>query len=275
MSARAGTPSRGRPLVGVCVALVVAAGLLWAASALAWASPGRTSTGGAVAGSSAPSALTGVALLALAGIAAVVATSGVARRAVGVLLGVAGVVVLVATVGAVLAAKAVVGTGPLLAAGGGLVLAAVGSVVVARERRLARLGARYAAEGSRSAPADPDRAAWLALDEGRDPTADPAAADTTADPAAAEHRPDDPERAPSPPVLRPSTAPSRRPSTAPTRRPPNLAITRSPTAPRAAIPRPPRRPRVRPACGPRRGRRGGRGRSSRTILAGGRHRGAV
>jgi Tryptophan-associated transmembrane protein (Trp_oprn_chp) len=171
VSAREGPPRRGRALLGVCAALVVAAGLLWGASALAWASPVRSSTGGAAA---APSALTGIALLALAGIAAVVATSGVARRVVGGLLGVAGVVVVVATAAAVVAATALAGTGPLLAAAGGLVLAGAGGVVVVREPHLARLGARYAAAGSRSAPADPDRAAWAALDEGRDPTADPA-----------------------------------------------------------------------------------------------------
>jgi hypothetical protein len=44
--------------------------------------------------------------------------------------------------------------------------------VLLREPRMARLGARYAAEGARPTTADPDRAAWVALDEGRDPTVD-------------------------------------------------------------------------------------------------------
>ncbi|MBA3907154.1 MAG: TIGR02234 family membrane protein, partial [Pseudonocardiales bacterium] len=33
-------------------------------------------------------------------------------------------------------------------------------------------GARYAAAGARPTITDPDRAAWVALDEGRDPTVD-------------------------------------------------------------------------------------------------------
>jgi hypothetical protein len=50
------------------------------------------------------------------------------------------------------------------------VLLAVGLGVLVRERRLPRLGARYAAPGARPAPTDPDRAAWQDLDAGRDPT---------------------------------------------------------------------------------------------------------
>jgi hypothetical protein len=73
----------------------------------------------------------------------------------------------------------------LLAVGGGLLLAVVGCAVLLREPQLRRLGARYAAAGSPSAHADPDRAAWAALDEGRDPTSEP-----PADPAVA--RPADP-----------------------------------------------------------------------------------
>jgi len=186
-------PGSGRRALGVvCGALVVAAGLLWGASALTGAKAGQAS---AVAGSATPPALTGVALLTLAGIAAVVATSGMARRVVGGLLGVAGAVVVVPTAAALMAAPAAVAAGPLLAVGGGLLLAAVGGVVIVREPRLARLGARYAAAGARPAHADPDGAAWAALDEGHDPTADPTA--PTFDPATdtgpdASVKPDDP-----------------------------------------------------------------------------------
>ena len=58
---------------------------------------------------------------------------------------------------------------------GGLLLGALvgGRRAVVREPPLRRLGARYAAAGSPAAHADPDRAAWAALDDGRDPTADP------------------------------------------------------------------------------------------------------
>jgi hypothetical protein len=48
---------------------------------------------------------------------------------------------------------------------------------------MARLGARYAASGARTAQADPDRAAWAALDEGRDPTSEPPAYPAVARPA--------------------------------------------------------------------------------------------
>jgi hypothetical protein len=58
------------------------------------------------------------------------------------------------------------------------VLLAAGVFVLVRERRLARLGARYAAPGNRRVTADPDRAAWEALDEGRDPTVGPPDAPT-------------------------------------------------------------------------------------------------
>jgi len=168
--------SRGRALAAACGGLVVAACVLWGASALAWTAPGRPGGSAVVEPASAPSALTGVALLALAGVAALVATSGVPRRIVGALLGVVGGVVVVATAAAVLAVSVAVGGGPLLAVGGGLLLAVVGCAVLLREPQLRRLGARYAAAGSPSAHADPDRAAWAALDEGRDPTADPPAA---------------------------------------------------------------------------------------------------
>ncbi|MDN5861480.1 MAG: Trp biosynthesis-associated membrane protein, partial [Pseudonocardia sp.] len=115
-----------------------------------------------------PSWTGAVALLALAGIAAVVATSGIARRAVGALLAAAGVAVLAGSAPGFGAAP--LGTAALVA--GGLLLIATGGFVVVGEPRLARFGARYARSGA--VPADPDRAAWDALDEGRDPT-DPAA----------------------------------------------------------------------------------------------------
>jgi hypothetical protein len=173
---RGAARSDGRALAAACGGLVVAAGLLWGASALAWISPAQPldGSGAPVAGAgTAPSALTGVALLALAGVAALVATSGVPRRIVGGLLGVVGGVVVVATAAAVLAVSVAVGVGPLLAVGGGLLLTVVGCAVLLREPRLRRLSARYAAAGTPAAHADPDRAAWAALDEGRDPTSEP------------------------------------------------------------------------------------------------------
>jgi hypothetical protein len=181
-----------------CLGLAAAAGLLWAASAPVWfrvTPPGRTAT--AFTGAQVAPSLTGFAVVALAGVAALVATGGVVRRVLAVLLGVAGVAVAWTGVQALTrtgrtltgAPATVVGTGvgptptapppdlaispaPLLAVAGGVVLLAVAVLVVLREPRLSRLGARYAAPAKRPVEVDPDRAAWQDLDAGRDPTAD-------------------------------------------------------------------------------------------------------
>ncbi|HZG92621.1 MAG TPA: Trp biosynthesis-associated membrane protein, partial [Pseudonocardia sp.] len=184
------TPARSaRALVGVCAALVLAAALLWVASAVTWARVGTA--GGApveVAGAAVVPGLTGTALLALAGVAGVVAAGGVLRRLLGLLCMAAAVFVAVETVsgwngeGALLP-DGVSATGPgepaaapWLALLGAVVLLAAGAVVAVREPRLARLGSRYGSGRRARAGADPDRAAWDDLDEGRDPTV-PAAGD--------------------------------------------------------------------------------------------------
>jgi hypothetical protein len=133
-----------------------------------------------------------LALFALAGVAAVVATRGPVRRAVGLLLGSAGIAA-GAVVGAVsfgppeagagrasglppLSPESVVEravAGPAMAVAGAALLLAVGLFVLLREPRLARLGARYDRAGSAGRALDPDRAAWRELDAGRDPTVDP------------------------------------------------------------------------------------------------------
>jgi Tryptophan-associated transmembrane protein (Trp_oprn_chp) len=187
-------------LAVACVGLAVSAGLLWAGSATVWyrVTPAAAApvelTGALVA-----PWLGGMALLALAAVAGVVATGGLLRRLVGVLLGLAGVGVLLFGVRAALVdpyatdgpASALpqpppgvivdelryrpteVTAAPLLAIAGAAVLLAVGVLVLVRERRLPRLGARYAAPGERRVERDPDRAAWQELDQGRDPTVDP------------------------------------------------------------------------------------------------------
>jgi hypothetical protein len=141
--------------VGAAAGLAVAALVLWGASALPWPPPG------------APSWTGGVAVLALAGIAGVVATSGLFRRGVGVLLAAVGGAVLVGAVAEF--AASLFGASALVVSG--LALLGTGVLVAAREPGLARFGARYARAGA--SPADPDRAAWDALDEGRDPTVRP------------------------------------------------------------------------------------------------------
>jgi hypothetical protein len=185
-----GPERTGRALGLACVGLALAAALLWGASAAVWfraTPPGRAPV--VAAGAAVLPSLTGVALVALAGVAAVVATAGLVRRALACLLGLAGVAVAGFVVAAALApafpatalpagaadaGRPAVTAAPLLAVAGGLVLAGVGVFVLLREPRMARLGARYAAAGTRPTVTDPDRAAWVALDEGRDPTVDPA-----------------------------------------------------------------------------------------------------
>lgn len=150
-------PARsGRALAVAAGGLALAALALWGAGALPWPA-------------GAPSWVGGVALLALAGIAGVVATSGILRRAVGILLVVVGLAVLVASVPGL--RTALLGTAALVV--GGLLLTATGGFVAAREPGLATFGARYdrSVDGRPAVPAaDPDRAAWDALDAGRDPT---------------------------------------------------------------------------------------------------------
>jgi Tryptophan-associated transmembrane protein (Trp_oprn_chp) len=157
-------PERSPRTLGVvCVSLAASAALMWGASAVTWE--------GSRTGAQAAPSLTGVALLALAGVAGVLATGGFARRLVAGLLAAAGAV-------QVVAAAVVLGggggiLGPLLAVAGGAVLLAGAVLAVLRERRLPRLGARYAAAGDKRAQRDPDRAAWEALDAGEDPTSEP------------------------------------------------------------------------------------------------------
>ncbi len=178
------SPARSvRALVGVCTALATAAALLWAASAVNWARVGTA--GGApvdLTGAQAVPALTGIALVALAGVAGVVATGGVLRRLLGSLLAASAAAVVVATVSAWNGDGAALpdgvsatgpgepGAAPWLALLGAVVLLAAGAVVAVREPRLARLGSRYGGERRARPGADPDRTAWDDLDEGRDPT---------------------------------------------------------------------------------------------------------
>jgi hypothetical protein len=165
-----------RALGLACAGLALSAVLLWAGSATVWYR--MTPAGSAPAeltGAQVAPWLGGTALLALAGVAGVVATGGVLRRLVGGLLGLVGVGVLPFGVRALFPDPPTDGTAaPLLAIAGAVVLLAVGIFVLVRERRIPRLGARYAAPGERRAERDPDRAAWQDLDEGRDPTIDPA-----------------------------------------------------------------------------------------------------
>ncbi|WP_214403611.1 Trp biosynthesis-associated membrane protein [Pseudonocardia lacus] len=185
-------PRSPRALVAVCAALALAAAALAGSTALTWAEvtpPGRAPV--PLSGAALAPSLTGMALLALSGVAGAVAMSGLLRRFLGiVLVAVAAVVawevvpVFVDPVaaaggadqpsGAPVAALAglpvALTAAPALALAGAAVLVAVGTFVLLREPRLPRFGARYATGRRPGSAGDPDRRAWDDLDEGRDPT---------------------------------------------------------------------------------------------------------
>lgn len=106
--------------------------------------------------------LAALAVVGLAGAGAILATRGLARRLVGVLL---------MLVGLGLAGAGLVGAGaaqtwwPVLCAAGGLFVLAGGLFTVARGQRWPHMGSRY---DRRPSTREPD--AWTALDRGEDPT---------------------------------------------------------------------------------------------------------
>ncbi len=127
-----------RPLWIAALLLVGAAGAFWGAG------------------------LVPVALLSLAALAAVVAASGVARRALGAVLVVVGV--------------AAAFGGHWLAIAGGVLVVASGAVQVVLGARMPKIGVG----GQKTRSEDPDKDMWRALERGDDPTDDhgPARTDT-------------------------------------------------------------------------------------------------
>jgi len=130
-------------------------------------------------------------VLGLAAAAALVATSGVVRRAVGVLLLVAGIAVVVDAIragdrfaalavdtspGALAEVTTATGWG-WLAVGGGVLVTSAGLLTALRGGRWRAMSLRYEAPGAAGGPtaggpgtaADPE-VAWRALDRGEDPT---------------------------------------------------------------------------------------------------------
>jgi hypothetical protein len=163
-----------RPLWMVVGALLGAAVALWAASRLAWTTkvvrhPGTdvTTVVDRAGGDSRP--LVPLALLALAGVAAAVATGGWPRRIVGVLLAVAGA-------GAI--ALAVPGGtdffpwGRILAVAGGLLMIAASVLLVRFSGQMPRMGAAYQRTNTERSTDDSDHEMWRALSVGKDPTTD-------------------------------------------------------------------------------------------------------
>lgn len=197
-------PSRSqrRALGTSIVALLGAALALWASARLVWSSASvegglrgavvTSRTGGELAPALGP-----FALLALAAVAAAVATGGAARRALGAVLALAGAALAWLGISAAAAAPdAVAAPGaPTVQIYGGRLLVLVaaaavvtaGALLAARGHRMPRLGARYqvpaardeaataagGAPGPGGAPPAGTRELWDSLDAGTDPTADP------------------------------------------------------------------------------------------------------
>ena len=152
------TPAR-RPLWMIVAALLLGALALWAASRLTWFAEFRDGgVRGTVlyreSGEQRATALVPLALLALAGVAAVWA--GVA----GVRFG--------GYADGLPVTQMLLGRG--LAVLGGILVAAGGLAAVKGAGGTARLGARYAAPATRKKARDPDAELWEALSEGEDPT---------------------------------------------------------------------------------------------------------
>ncbi|MDI2028293.1 Trp biosynthesis-associated membrane protein [Saccharopolyspora sp. TS4A08] len=186
-------PTRSKGLLWSVLLLVLAgAGALWGASGLTWMSqpfrtPIGTETVSAATGAEARPELVPMALAALAAVAAVLATGGLLRRLVGVLIALAGALLvwrafqqftgggsdLDVPAGSVPAGELSTSPfGPLLMVLGALLLVIAGVLVVVRAGRMPAMGARYAAPGAAKerVSQDPDRRLWNELDAGRDPT---------------------------------------------------------------------------------------------------------
>jgi uncharacterized membrane protein (TIGR02234 family) len=130
-----------------------------------------------------------LALAALACLAAIIATRGVARRAAGAVLAVAGALVTAsagvsvrhAHVAAAAAARSVGSAGVAriempavpwwaVAAAGGLIIAAVAALAIWRAARWPAMSSRYERPGGPQRPVNDPATAWDALDRGTDPT---------------------------------------------------------------------------------------------------------
>lgn len=196
-----------RALLTAVALLIVAAAALGGAAALSWGQVGfqvplRGTVAVRVEGSDLLPALGPLALLALAAVAAVLATGGWARRVLGALLLVVALPPALAVVRAPDRARladaaasagelparsvpdgtvALFTVGPGLAAAGAVLLAGAGVALVLRGHRMPRMGRRYRAgtsagtsagtlAGAESRPG-PDRQLWERIDAGEDPTA--------------------------------------------------------------------------------------------------------
>jgi uncharacterized membrane protein (TIGR02234 family) len=176
-------------VVGTALVLAASAVMLWAASAVTWVDQRyRTPFSGDVTfsatGATVRPELVPLALVALAAIAAVLATGRWLRRVLGVVLCLAGAFLAWRGVGLPVAgsypsvppgstpisAPAANPVGPALMVVAALALVAAGFLVARYARKLPEMGAKYAAPGRKRVSKDPHKQLWDALDEGEDPT---------------------------------------------------------------------------------------------------------
>lgn len=189
------TPARR--LTATLLALALAALGLWVATRLVWLRASyQSALRGAITtqatGADVRPELGAVAMLAIAAVAAVVATGGWPRRVLGVVVAAAGgwatwqsVTILVGSPAgwfayaplppgpssdAVASGSPVRTAAPLLALGAAVLLVAAGVAIVGWARAMPRLGARYSAPGASAPVRDRDTEWWKALDAGEDPT---------------------------------------------------------------------------------------------------------
>jgi Tryptophan-associated transmembrane protein (Trp_oprn_chp) len=172
--------ARRRELALVALACAAAAGLALFAASRAWtaevlARPAplppvhRVRSGGSVV-----PLLPALAVVALAGAGALVATRGWPRRLLGVLLAACGAGIVVTAGYALAAVDAVMVGGPAVALVAGAVLGLVGVVTLRRSGSWPGLGIRYAAPTRVPSTAVAERPAqlWDAINRGEDPTKD-------------------------------------------------------------------------------------------------------
>jgi hypothetical protein len=170
----------GRQLGVSVLACLAGAGLSLYAITRVWAvtvteRPGLSALRDTTTGTAEQPWVAGLAVVALAGAGALLATRGVVRRVLGGVLVLTGLAVAAGTI----AARAGLAGGslvwPVAGVAGGLVVAAGGLIAARSGHRWPAMGARYErttapAAAARAAEPDDTRAAWDALDQGVDPT---------------------------------------------------------------------------------------------------------
>ncbi|NKQ56581.1 Trp biosynthesis-associated membrane protein [Amycolatopsis sp. K13G38] len=176
--------SSKRPLWTVVAVLLLGAAALWGASRFVWFA--ELTDGGVrgmilqtQTGAQRSAALLPLAVLAVAGVAGMVATGGWARRVLGIVMSVAGLAACWVAIDGVRFSGFPAGapvwqifTGRGLALLGGILVVLGGLIAIKHASAMPRLGARYAAPSVKKTARDPDTELWEALSEGEDPTRD-------------------------------------------------------------------------------------------------------